>query len=77
MLKFGNHILTLKSSTKTLYYEKSDTFAHLKVTDVILLTDPQLVDLEGKHVVKFNRALFEMLFRNIDVRFYLLHDYRN
>ena len=36
--------LNVKSSTKTLYYEKSDPFAHLKVTDVILLIDPQLVN---------------------------------
>ena len=42
-----------------------------------LLTDPQLVDLEGKQVVKFNRALFEILHKKKDIQLYLLHDYKN
>ena len=72
MLKFGNYIY-YHGKSKTLYYEKANVFAHLKIADLIVLTDTQLVNLEGKNVVKFNRALFEILYRSTLVGRYLLH----
>ena len=61
--------------SKTLYYEKSNIFAHLKIANLIVLADPQLLKVQGIDVVKFNQALFEILFKTTLIRCYLWHNY--
>ena len=58
-----------------MYYEKSNIFAHLKIANLIVLADPQLLKVQGIDVVKFNRALFEILHKSTPIGHYLWHDY--
>ena len=53
--------------SKPLYYEKSNFFAHLKIANLIVLADPQLLKVQGIDVVKFNRALFEILHKSTPI----------
>ena len=58
-----------------MYYQNTGIFTFLEPKQVIVLADPQLLKVQGIDVVKFNRALFEILHKSTPIGHYLWHDY--
>ena len=61
---------------KIMYFEKTENYPYLKSRDLIGLAHPQIqIKIGDKELVRFNRALLEILHRTTPISSYHWHDY--